>query len=63
MALYEVVTRQGDPVVCDSDQVVIGQADPVIMIRPLWGGQSPGSVWYEFSLEAPDEHGVERRSE
>jgi len=43
-------------------QVVIGTADPVVLTHPLWGGQSPGSVWYEFSLEAPDEHGVERRS-
>jgi len=56
------MTQQGDMVWSNDTQVVIGTADPVVLTHPLWGGQSPGSVWYEFSLEAPDEHGVERRS-
>jgi hypothetical protein len=42
MALQEVVTQQGDLVLSDGDQVVIGVADPVVIIRPVWGGQSPG---------------------
>jgi len=51
MAQQEVVTLQGDLVLSDGDQVVIGDADPVVVLRPVWGGQSPGSTWHEREAE------------
>lgn len=50
MAQQEVVTQQGDLVLSGGDQVVIGDADPVVVLRPVWGGQSPGSIWQEWDL-------------
>jgi|GEM_PF-2747137 len=47
MALQAIVTLQGDTVWCAGDQVVIGDADPIV-IRPAWAGQSPGIVWHEW---------------
>lgn len=51
MALQEVITQQGALVLSDGDQVVIGEADAVVMSRPVWGGQSPGTTWHEWEAE------------
>ena len=53
MAISDVVTQQGDLVLSDSAQVVIGEPDPVP--RPVWGGQSPGAVWQEWDLPVTSE--------
>lgn len=54
MAVYEVVTLQGEAVLRDGEQVVIGAADPVVVTRSLWGGQSPGTVWVELDRSDDD---------
>ena len=56
MAMFDVVTQQGDLVLSDSAQVVIGEPDPVP--RPVWGGQSPGSVWQEWEMPVTREMAV-----
>jgi hypothetical protein len=50
MALHEVMTQQGDTVWSDGHQVVIGEADPEVVTRPVWGGQSPGAAWREYAV-------------
>lgn len=47
MAVSDIITQQGDSVWSGDKQVVIGHADPVVITRPVWGGQSPGAAWQE----------------
>jgi len=55
MAVEEVVTQQGDLVLSGGDQVVIGEPDPIVIFRPVWGGQSPGSIWQEWEMPVTSE--------
>ena len=55
MAMHEVITQQGDSVWSEEKPVVIGTADPVVVIRPVWNGQSPGANWHEWDVQVPSE--------